>query len=122
MIKDNEYIEELLDAWELNFKKGQMSFWILLSLKNEARYLQEMIDFIKEYSNGMLQYDEQSIYRALRKFEDLELITYEFHESNKGPNLKYFKITSLGKKLLQQFVERNILIYSESKFINLFKK
>jgi PadR family transcriptional regulator, regulatory protein PadR len=115
-MEDALFFNKLLEAWELTFKKGQLSFWILLSLKQGPKFLDEIQAFMVLHSGGQLQFDEQSLYRSLRKFDDLELVRFSLHESNKGPNLKQFEITPLGKDLLQKFIDRNISLFYQPAF------
>ncbi len=121
MITDKEYLAELQDAWELNFKKGFLSFWILLALREEDQFLEGIMEFIRHRTNNKLSYDEQSTYRALRKFTELELITFEMHKSNKGPDLKKYRISKLGNKLLQSFINDNFAPFYQREFIHLLK-
>jgi len=122
MSSDEQFLSQLLDAWELTFKKGQLSFWVLISLKEGPKYLDEILSFIQVHSSNRLSYDEQSVYRSLRKFTDLELVEFEHHESKKGPDLKHFKITELGKMLLQKFIERNISIFYQPNLIQIINQ
>ena len=121
MITDKEYLAELQDAWELNFKKGFLSFWILLALREEDQFLEGIMEFIRQRTKNKLSYDEQSTYRALRKFTELELITFEMHKSNKGPDLKKYRISKLGNKLLQSFINDNFAPFYQREFIHLLK-
>ena len=121
MITDKEYLAELQDAWELNFKKGFLSFWILLALREEDQFLEGIMEFIRQRTKNKLSYDEQSTYRALRKFTELELITFEMHKSNKGPDLKKYRISKLGNKLLQNFINDNFAPFYQREFIHLLK-
>jgi DNA-binding PadR family transcriptional regulator len=121
MITDKEYLAELQDAWELNFKKGFLSFWILLALREEDQFLEGIMEFIRQRTKNKLSYDEQSTYRALRKFTELELITFEMYKSNKGPDLKKYRISKLGNKLLQNFINDNFAPFYQSEFIHLLK-
>ena len=121
MITDKEYLAELQDAWELNFKKGFLSFWILLALREEDQFLEGIMEFIRQRTSNKLSYDEQSTYRALRKFTELELITFEMHKSNKGPDLKKYRISKLGNKLLQSFINDNFAPFYQREFIHLLK-
>jgi len=122
MNSEDQLLGPLSEAWELTFKKGQLSFWVLLSLKDGEKYLEEIQSFIQIRSSNRLSYDEQSVYRTLRKFTDLELMTFDLHQSSKGPNRKRFQISELGKTLLQQFIERNISIFYNPELIQIINK
>lgn len=119
MSKDQKYIQQLLEGWELTYKKGQLTFWILLSLKEGPKYIDEIIEFMDHHSMGAVNYDEQSIYRALRKYYDAEMVSYELQDGNKGPQRKYFSLSTIGQELLKQFIARNLKLYQAQKIVNL---
>lgn len=106
-MNDERYIEELLHTWEENHKKGQLSLWILVSLRDQARYPREISEFVGDVAPSMAP-EGQSLYRALRRFHDLELVTYESKKGSRGPDRKYYRLTRLGRSVLAAFVERNI--------------
>ena len=115
MNQDQAYRNKLLSGWEETYKKGQLTFWILLSLKKEKLYITGIKDFIDQESKGTIKCEDQSIYRSLRKYYDLEMVDYELKEGNKGPNRKYYYLTELGETLLEDFISRNIkLLYNKN--------
>ena len=67
--------DELLIQWEQSYKKGLLSFWMLLSLSERPMYAYEMKEHIEAFSQGSISADENSIYRALRRFAKTGLIT-----------------------------------------------
>ena len=74
----------------------------------------EIKDFVETKSKGTITCEEQSLYRALRKFEHINVLKYEMRKGNRGPERKYYYLTDLGQELFSQFVKRNIyLFYSE---------
>lgn len=54
---------------------------------------------------------EQSIYRALKRFESLGVVRSAMRHSPTGPDRRYYALTPLGVALLQKFVARNIAIF-----------
>jgi PadR family transcriptional regulator PadR len=46
MNKDNK-LSELLSAWEETYKKGQLTLWIFLSLKDGNKYVDEIKLFVE---------------------------------------------------------------------------
>lgn len=118
---NKQYIEEALFGWEQNFHKGQLTLWIFLSLKESAKSLEEIIIFIEELTAGVIWFDEQSIYRALRKYYETEWIDFTLHDSPKGPPRKYYQLTPMGQSLLELFVQRNITIFHSAAFKKLLK-
>jgi len=119
MNNDTIYKTKLLTNWEETYKKGQLTFWILLALKDKSIYVSEIKDFIKSITNGTISCEDQSVYRALRKYYDLEIVDYELKKGNKGPDRKYYFLTTIGKELLSEFIQRNISVFYEKKVFDL---
>tara|TARA_B100001093_G_scaffold506142_1_gene564590 strand:+ start:276 stop:635 length:360 start_codon:yes stop_codon:yes gene_type:complete len=115
-------ILDLLNSWEETYKKGQLTLWIFLSLKDGEKYVDEIKSFIENISNNTISCEEQSIYRSLRKYLHLEIVEYNLGVGNKGPERKYYKLTKLGINLLNQFIERNINLFYDDKIKQLLKK
>jgi PadR family transcriptional regulator PadR len=109
--------QELLNHWEESYKKGLLSFWILFSLTQRSMYAYEMKEEIVKFSQGSISADDNSIYRALRRFTTTGLIEGTMTPSPSGPDRKYFSLTPLGTDLLRQFIERNILVFQSGQFI-----
>ena len=113
-MKTNETLQEdLLTAWEETYKKGQLTLWIFLSLKEGPKYVTELQESIAGFSKGTIRAEEQSLYRTLRKFYHLKMVDYSAGKGHKGPDRKYYQLTELGQSLLSSFVERNILLFFE---------
>lgn len=105
--------EDLLSAWEETYKKGQLTLWIFLSLKEGPKYVTQLQESINRFSKGTIRAEEQSLYRTLRKFYHLKMVDFSSGKGHKGPDRKYYHLTALGQSLLQSFVERNILLFFE---------
>jgi len=121
MNKDNQ-ISELLSAWEDTYKKGQLTLWIFLSLKDGNKYVDEIKSFVEEQSNQTMSCESQSLYRNLRKYQHIGVVDFETGEGNKGPERKYYFLTTLGKELLNQFVSRNINLFFNQKIKSLLNQ
>lgn len=119
MKDENLVIEELLNAWEETYKKGQLTLWVFLALKEERKCVEEIKEFVERKSEGTMSCEEQSLYRNLRKFQHLEIVAYESKKVSKGPDRKYYYLTETGEELFKRFVERNILIFTKESIINL---
>lgn len=121
--KLNAYEQTLLVGWEEVHKKSQLSLWILLALKSKQRHMAEIKSFIVSSTNGTLEADDQSMYRALRRFGDAELISFTTKPSKSGPELKVYQLTPSGKKVLKAFLERHITaIFYQPKIQKLISK
>lgn len=118
-MEKNFIIDDLLDAWEETYKKGQLTFWVFLALKEGSKCVEEIKEFVEETSDGTMTCEEQSLYRNLRKFQHLDIVAYDNRKVSKGPDRKYYYLTENGKELFRRFVERNILILTKESIINL---
>jgi len=103
--------DDLLLTWETNYKKGLLSFWMLLVLHERPAYALELGGLVEAASAGSLTADENSIYRAANRFEHLGLIEGDSRPSPNGPPRRYYRLTPAGLSLLQAFTERNISIF-----------
>jgi len=104
-------IAELLNKWEESYKKGLLSFWILLLLYERPSYPYEMSSEVAKISQGTISVDDNSIYRALNRFEAVGIVKSELQQSNTGPQRKYYSLTNRGKALLTEFTQRNIQVF-----------
>ncbi len=110
-MKSEAKLNELLSSWEDTYKKGQLTLWIFLSLQEGEKYVEEIKDFVETKSKGTMTCEEQSLYRALRKYEHIDVLKHELRKGNKGPDRKYYYLTDLGKELFNRFVNRNIYLF-----------
>jgi PadR family transcriptional regulator, regulatory protein PadR len=113
----NDDIAELLNKWEETYKKGLLSFWILLLLYERPTYPYEMSAEVAKISQGTISVDDNSIYRALNRFESVGIVKSELQQSSTGPQRKYYSLTATGKVLLTEFIQRNIQVF-ETPFVS----
>jgi PadR family transcriptional regulator PadR len=104
-------LDHLLENWESVYKKGLLTFWILLLLDEKPCYPYEMSAEVMRLSQETISADDNSIYRAVGRFEEMGLIVSERGESQLGPPRKYYRLTENGRELLRRFIQRNILIF-----------
>lgn len=104
-------LDRLLENWESVYKKGLLTFWLLLLLDEKPRYPYEMSAEIWRISQGTMSADDNSIYRAMSRFEEMGLVVSAPGASRLGPPRKYYHLTEEGRALLRRFIERNILIF-----------
>ena len=109
MVSDD--VGELLNKWEETYKKGLLSFWILLLLYERPSYPYEMSAEVAKISQGTISVDDNSIYRALSRFESVHIVKSELQQSNTGPQRRYYSLTSTGQALLIEFIQRNIQVF-----------
>lgn len=114
-ITDSE--TNMLESWETNYKRGLLTFWILLLLAERPGYAYEMSPDIFRISQETMSVNEQSIYRALTRFEGMGLVTSEIRPSEIGPPRKYYDLSTLGRRLLSRFIQRNILVFQQPEMV-----
>ena len=115
-------LELLLAQWEETYKKGLLSFWLLLLLAQRRAYPYEMKDAIKDLSQNTISADENSIYRALKRLAQSGVVDSEVQPSKSGPDRRYFFLTDLGQELLVRFVSSNILVFQHPVVADLIQK
>ena len=115
-------LENLLAQWEGTYKKGLLSFWLLLLLAQRKAYPYEINAAIIELSQNTISADENSIYRALNRLAQSGVVDSELQPSETGPSRRYFFLTDLGRDLLIQFITRNILVFQHPDVSGLIKK
>ncbi|MCX6080978.1 MAG: PadR family transcriptional regulator [Chloroflexi bacterium] len=119
---DQNNLENLLVQWEENYKKGLLSFWLLLLLAQRKAYPYEIKAAITEMSRNTINADENSIYRSLNRLADSGIVDSEVLPSETGPNRRYFFLTELGHDLLTRFITRNILVFEQPDVADLIQK
>ena len=107
-MKLDKYEQTLLNGWEDTHKQSQLTLWIMLALKNGPKHMNDIKTFISNWTNQTLLADDKSMYRALRRFNEADLIDFTNQPSQKGPDLKIYSLTETGKNVLNKFVERNV--------------
>jgi len=118
----NNNLENLLAQWEETYKKGLLSFWLLLLLSRRKAYPRESKRLLAELSQDTISADENSIYRALNRLAGSGVIDSEIEPSDTGPNRRYFFLTELGRELLRHFISRNIQVFQHPDVAELIKK
>lgn len=107
-MKLDKYEQTLLNAWEETHKQSQLTLWIMLALKHGSKHMSEIKAFIGNWTNGTLEADDKSMYRALRRFYDAELVNFTTQPSKNGPDRKIYSLTTSGRQITREFVSRNI--------------
>ena len=119
---DQTTLAALLNQWEETYKKGLLSFWLLLLLDQRKAYPYEIKAAINEMSHATINADENSIYRSLNRLADSGIVDSEVVPSETGPSRRYFFLTSTGHELLTRFITRNILVYEQLDVAELIRK
>ena len=78
-------------------RKGILEYCILSILSNNDAYAS---DIIKELKEARLIVVEGTLYPLLTRQKNAGLLSYRWEESTQGPPRKYYKITDIGHKFL----------------------
>lgn len=105
--------KKLLNDWEAVFRQGLLSFWVFLSIQDEEKTVGEIKERVSELTNGTYETSEQSLYRALRKYYDLELVDFREIETPGAPKRKLYVLSEIGKKVFHDFCQRNIKLFTQ---------
>lgn len=64
---------------------------------------------MNEATNGTFEVQEQSLYRALRRFKGMKMVEASEEESpGSGPKRKFYSLTPTGIAVLAAFIELHI--------------
>lgn len=97
---------------DVQLKRGLLEICVLAAIKNEESYGYRIIKDIKPY----VELSESTLYPILRRLESAELLTVRCAEHN-GRLRKYYGITALGHKRIEDFKEEWKEIMSIYRFI-----
>lgn len=94
---------------DAQLKRGVLDVCVLRSIKDEDSYGYKIIKDVKPY----VELTESTLYTILKRLETAKMLTVYSLEHN-GRLRKYYKITKLGLKRIEEFKEdfkEIILIY-----------
>ncbi|MCT8138533.1 helix-turn-helix transcriptional regulator [Anaerobacillus sp. CMMVII] len=82
--------------------KGSTSLILLQLLEEKDMYGYEIVKEMEARSGHILQVKEGTLYPALHKLEKQQYIEAYWQQPDKGPARKYYRITELGKEILEE--------------------
>src|SRR5437762_7676936 len=88
-----------LDNTQAQMRKGVLEFCILSILSHEEVYPSDIISKLKD---AKLIVVEGTLYPLLTRLKNAGLLSYRWVESNSGPPRKYYSLTPLGEKFLEE--------------------
>ncbi len=97
---------------DIQLKRGLLDVCVLAAIKNEDSYGYQIMKDMKPY----VELSESTLYPILRRLESAELLTVRSAEHN-GRLRKYYRITPLGRKRIEDFKEEWQEIMSIYRFI-----
>lgn len=121
-VMKKSYEQKVLANWESIYQQGLLTFWIFIALKDQKLVVGELKERVSELTNGTYNTSEQSLYRSLRKFYELELVNYEELENDLGPKRKLYSLSDTGLEILKEFSNRNIKLFLQPEVQDLIRK
>lgn len=104
----SQYDQDIVSSWQEVTKRSQLTLWILLVLHRGAGDMACIKEGVEALSCGVVSADDKSMYRALRRFEDIELIESRAEKSPNGPDKKVFTLTGRGGRVLRAYIKECI--------------
>ncbi len=88
-----------LENTQAQMRKGVLEFCILSILSHEEVYPSDIIERMKQ---SRLIVVEGTLYPLLTRLKNAGLLQYRWEESKSGPPRKYYSLTPLGSKFLEE--------------------
>jgi PadR family transcriptional regulator, regulatory protein PadR len=82
--------------------QGALDLLILKILQRGPSHGYGLAQRIQRISDEVLRVEEGSLYPALHRMEQSDWITSEWKPSENGRRAKYYKLTALGRRRLEQ--------------------
>lgn len=101
-------ITSMVEDWDEVYKRSQLTLWVMLALAHGQKYSAEIAQFMADATNDVFAVQEQSLYRALRRFKRMGLVDVIKRDSPQGPKRKYYHLTDAGREVLRQFLDMHI--------------
>ena len=98
---------------DIQLKRGLLDVCVLAAIKNEDSYGYKIIKDVKPY----IELSESTLYTILKRLETAKMLTVWMAEYD-GRLRKYYRITELGRRRIEEFNQdwqEIMLIYS---FVN----
>lgn len=91
---------DFIDKWQSQVKKGTLSFIVLLVLKENERYGYELIEEIKRVTK--IEIAEGTLYPLMNRLKTDNILQSKWIEQETGIPRKYYFLTEVGKKTLEE--------------------
>lgn len=88
-----------IENTKAQMRKGVLEYCILSILKDEDKYVAEILDTLKDAKMLVV---EGTIYPLLTRLKNSGLLNYRWEESTSGPPRKYYTLTETGKIFLKE--------------------
>lgn len=98
----NKIAQKYHDQIVFDLKRGFLQFITLMLIGNGPKYAYEIKAEILKYTRGGFDVDKNNLYKKLRSLERDGILKSQMEPSLRGAQRKYYSLTPLGKKLLQE--------------------
>tara|TARA_Y100001978_G_C23291215_1_gene244908 strand:- start:103 stop:438 length:336 start_codon:yes stop_codon:yes gene_type:complete len=88
-----------IEKTKAQMKKGVLELCILSIISHKESYASDILDELKA---SKLIVVEGTLYPLLTRLKNEGLLSYRWEESKSGPPRKYYEITEIGIKVLQE--------------------
>lgn len=88
-----------IEKTKAQMKKGVLELCILSIISGKEAYAS---DILEELKSSKLIVVEGTLYPLLTRLKNEGLLSYRWEESKSGPPRKYYEITEIGIKVLQE--------------------
>lgn len=92
--------KEFIDKWQLQIKKGTLSFFVLLLINEGELYGYELIEKVKSLTD--ISIAEGTLYPLLNRLKADKLLESRWVEQETGIPRKYYFLTEFGRETLGQ--------------------
>ena len=99
---------------DTQLKKGLLEVCVLRAIEIEESYGYQILSKVTKY----IEISESTLYPILKRLELMEAVVVR-HEEFSGRLRKYYSITSVGEKKLEDFNSQQILLKKVYKFIEI---
>ena len=98
---------------DIQLKRGLLDVCVLAAIKNEESYGYKIIKDVKPY----IELSESTLYTILKRLEGAKMLTVRTAE-HEGRLRKYYRITILGRKKIEDFKEEWKEVMQIYSFVN----
>lgn len=113
----SDYEQQILSSWSDTHKKGTLMLLVLLALTRAVAWSGDIQAFLAEASSGHLVVDEQSLHRALRRLEGLNVITHTSRSvPGTGAKRKVYELTGSGERVLAAYLDTTMSYLDDPRF------
>lgn len=88
-----------IENTKAQMRKGVLEFCILSLLNQQEMYPSDIISRLKD---AKLIVVEGTLYPLLTRLKNAGILSYRWEESTSGPPRKYYKLTEVGGKFLEE--------------------